>query len=85
MKKQKETPIPFENIDYFVDLGNHIFYYRKKKGYTQKELAHYLDISQTFVSRIERQTKITPFSMNLFISICRILDVEPQKMFEPLP
>ena len=85
MKNSQKEQIPFQNVDYFIDLGNHIAYYRRKKGYTQKELAKYLNISQTYISRIESENSIHSFSLNTFFSTCRALDVSPQVMFEPLP
>lgn len=81
----KPSAIPFENIDFFVDLGIHIAYYRRKRGLTQKELADKVGFSPSYLSKIESEHQITPFSMNVFFSICRALDVHPSKMFEPLP
>ena len=83
--KNKQAPIPFENIDFFVDVGIHISYYRRKCGLTQKVLAEKVGISPSYLSKIESEHQITPFSMNVFFSICRALEVLPAKMFEPLP
>lgn len=85
MKNSKEEQLSFQNIDYFLDLGNHIAYYRRKKGYTQKRLAECVGVTQTYISKIESDNCVVSFSMNVFFSICHELNVSPQKMFEPLP
>lgn len=85
METSNHEQIPFQNIDYFIDLGHHIAYYRRKNGYTQKRLASAVGVTQTYISKIESENSINSFSMNVFFSICHELDVPPQKMFEPLP
>jgi len=81
----KSTTVHFENIDYFLDLGNHIAYYRRKKGYTQKALAKRVGISASYLSKIESENQTISFSVNTFFSICRELDTDPERMFKPLP
>lgn len=85
MEISKQEQIPFQNVDYFIDLGHHIAYYRRKKGYTQKKLAESIGVTQTYISKIESENSIHSFSLNVFFSICQELEVAPQKMFEPLP
>ena len=82
---EKISPVHFENVDYFIDLGNHIAYYRRKRGYTQKALAKRLGISASYLSKIESENQTISFSVNTFFSICRELETEPEKMFKPLP
>lgn len=81
----KETGIPFENVDYFLELGDHIVYFRRKRGYTQKDLAARIQKSASYISKIESPNQNISFSMNMFFSICRALDVSPEDMFKPLP
>ena len=81
----KTSTVHFENIDLFLDLGNHIAYYRRKRGYTQKVLAQRVGISASYLSKIESENQTISFSVNTFFSICRELAVEPEKMFKPLP
>lgn len=49
--------VPFEVSDY---VDNPVALARIKAGLTQKELAKRLGVSQAYVSKIERQTKVTP-------------------------
>ncbi len=81
----KHSTVHFENVDYFLDLGNHISYYRRKQGYTQKALAKRVGISASYLSKIESENQTISFSVNTFFSICRELETDPEKMFKPLP
>lgn len=54
MNAEHETNFPaFENRDYYVDLGEHISFYRKRANITQRELASRVNISRSYLSRIE--------------------------------
>lgn len=81
----RPSTVQFENVDYFLDLGTHIAYYRRKKGYTQKTLAKRVGISASYLSKIESENQTISFSVNTFFSICRELETDPEKMFKPLP
>ena len=83
-KKQKYIEV-FENCDYFVDLGLHIAYYRRRAGMTQQRLADELKITRPYLSRIKSINRNQHFSFELFFSICKILDVPPKYFFEPFP
>lgn len=83
LSKESKYLITFETCDYFVDLGIHIAYYRKKMGFTQQELADKLHIHRTYLSRIESPGQNQHLSFELFFSICRILNVPPKCFFEP--
>lgn len=85
LSKEEKLLITFETCDYFVDLGIHISYYRKKVGFTQKELADKLHIDRTYLSRIESPSQNQHLSFELFFKICRILNVPPRCFFEPFP
>lgn len=83
-EKQKYLMV-FENCDFFVDLGIHIAYYRKKRGFTQQKLADKLGVSRSYLSRVESPNQDAHISFERFFTICRILDVPPKCFFEPLP
>lgn len=85
LSKEEKYLIAFETCDYFVDLGTHIAYYRKKAGFKQHELADRLHIDQTYLSRIESPNQNQHLSFELFFKICKILDVPPKCFFEPFP
>lgn len=84
MKKNEMYP-SFENRDFFLDLGEHIAFYRKRKGITQQELADQLGITRSYMSRIESINTVQTISMELFCNISRILDVPPYYFMKPLP
>lgn len=56
-----------------LTMGDRIQETRKKRGFTQEQLAEKLDISVEYVSQIERGLKMP--SMQLFIKLVEILDV----------
>ncbi len=85
LSKEEKYLTTFETCDYFVDLGTHIAYYRKKVGFKQQELADKLHIDRTYLSRIESPGQNQHLSFELFFNICRILDVPPKYFFEPFP
>lgn len=85
LSKEERYLVNFENCDYFLDLGIHIAYYRKKAGFTQQKLADMLHIKRTYLSRIESPGQNQQFSFSLFFTICRILNTPPHRFFEPLP
>lgn len=85
LTKEEKYLITFENCDYFIDLGIHIAYYRKKAGLTQQMLADRLHVKRSYITCIESPGQDAHISFELFFTICRILDVPPKYFFEPLP
>ena len=58
---------------YKLTIGDRIKEARKKKGFTQEQLAERLDVSVEFVGQIERGLKLP--SMNVFIKLIEALNV----------
>lgn len=58
---------------YKLTMGDRIKETRKKRAFTQEQLAEKLDISVEYVSQIERGLKIP--SMQIFIKLVELLDV----------
>ncbi len=86
MNLEYESTYPaFENRDLYVDLGEHISYYRKRAKITQKELAKRVHVTRSYISRIENSNNSQSFSLELLFNISRELDVEPRYFFEPFP
>lgn len=86
MNIEYESHYPaFENRDFYVELGEHISFYRKRARMTQAELARRLHISRSYMNRIESSNTSQPFSLELLFNISRELDVEPRYFFEPFP
>lgn len=61
-------------------LGLNIAYYRKSRDLSQSQLAELVNISRTHMSRIE--TADCAVSLDVVFSICDVLCVAPQKLFE---
>jgi len=75
----------FENRDFFLDLGEHIAFYRKQKGITQQKLADLLGITRSYVCRIESANMVQPISMELLCNISRVLNVPMYYFMKPFP
>jgi len=56
-KLNKKDYVPFDPADY---VDNLIALARIKAGITQEELAKRMKVSQAYISKIERQDKVTP-------------------------
>lgn len=76
----KSKPISFDNVDKFVELGLNIAFYRKKKGFTQEELAEKIGISRSHLSAIEAPNIVKAFSIELLFDIAEVLDIAPYKL-----
>lgn len=86
MNIEYESNYPaFENRDYYVELGEHIAFYRKRAGLTQAELAEQIHVSRSYLSRIENSNISQSFSLELLFNVSRQLNVPPRFFFEPFP
>lgn len=86
MKINKDSTFPaFENRDLYVELGEHIAFYRKRANLTQAELAKRLNISRAYLSRIETPNTTQSFSLEILFNISRELDIPLKFFFEPFP
>lgn len=86
MKENSQKLFPdFENRDYYLDLGEHIAFYRKRAKLTQQELANRIDVTRCYLSRIESANTVQSFSLEILFNISRILEVPVTSFFEPLP
>ena len=63
----------------YKSLGLSISYFRKAKGFTQKQLADILDINYETVSRIENAN--TGISSDLLFALSKALGVSLSKLF----
>lgn len=71
-----------ENIEYYRLLGLNISYYRKRKGWTQLQLAESAEISRTHLSNIEAPNMNTTVSLDTLFSIASSLDIDIYKLFD---
>lgn len=65
-------------------LGIRIAYYRKRKGYTQEQLAEQIGMSWSFLSQIEANNGAVTkgMSLNTLFSIAETLKVTPSQLLD---
>lgn len=66
----------------YKEVSLKIAYYRKKKGYTQTQLAEMVGISSNYLSLIERGNKGQSYSMETLFKIAEALDVNANDLLE---
>lgn len=70
-----------DSSDIYNIIGKNIKKYRKLKGWTQRELAEKLLLSDSFIGKLESVTHQT-ISIDTLAQIADILDVKIQKFFD---
>lgn len=65
----------------YKEIGLKIAYYRKKKGYTQAQLAEMVGISSNYLSLIERGNKGQSYSMETLFKIAEALEITASELF----
>ena len=63
-------------------LGLKIAYYRKKRGYTQENLAEKVGISLNFLAQVEGTGTIRGISLETLFKMADVLQVAPSKLLE---
>ena len=66
----------------YITLGLKIAYYRKKRGYTQENLAEKVGISLNFLAQVEGTGTIRGISLETLFKIAGVLQVAPSKLLE---
>ncbi len=69
------------NNDIYNIIGNNIKKYRKRKGWTQRELADKLLLSDSFIGKLESVTHQT-LSIDTLEQIANVLEVPITSFFE---
>ena len=72
--------MPKHQQEQYRQLGLNIAYYRKQRGLSQLQLAEMVDISRTYMSRIEIAD--CAVSLDVVFDICDALQVTPAKLFD---
>ena len=67
----------FDFSERMENLSYAIGYYRKKKGYSQEQLAEILDISRQHLASVEAPGMNRGLSLELLFKIATVLEVEP--------
>lgn len=65
----------------YKEIGLKIASYRKKKGYTQAQLAEMVGISSNYLSLIERGNKGQSYSMETLFKIAEALEITVSELF----
>ena len=66
----------------YITLGLKIAYYRKKRGYTQENLAEKVGISLNFLALVEGTGTIRGISLETLFKMADVLQVAPSKLLE---
>ena len=66
----------------YITLGLKITYYRKKRGYTQENLAEKVGISLNFLAQVEGTGTIRGISLETLFKMADVLQVAPSKLLE---
>ncbi len=64
----------------YKNLGLNIAFYRKRKGYTQLQLAEKLDIDRSHMSAIELAN--VGVSLDVIFNVCKVLCITPKELFD---
>ena len=71
-----------EYAERYITLGLKIAYYRKKRGYTQENLAEKVGISLNFLAQVEGTGTIRGISLETLFKMADVLQVAPSKLLE---
>ena len=66
----------------YITLGLKIAYYRKKRGYTQENLAEKVGISLNFLAQVEGTGTVRGISLETLFKMADVLQVAPSKLRE---
>ena len=71
-----------KHAEKYRKIGKQIKYYRKEKNLTQQELANKINISKSYLSKIEAQNCIKSFSVEVLMDIADALEVPVSMLLE---
>ena len=66
----------------YKNIGLKIAYYRKKRGYTQAELAERIGMSVAYFGQIERGNRGNSFSLETLYQIADALKIEAELLIK---
>ena len=69
--------VQFDNVEGKENLSYAIGYYRKKKGYSQEQMAERLGISRQYLASVEAPGMDRGVSLELLFNIAAVLEIEP--------
>ena len=74
---EESGTLKFDNTERYRDLGYAIAYYRKRKGYTQEQVAEKIGISRQHMGAIEAPNMVRAVSLDVLFNIATVLEIEP--------
>jgi len=72
----------FDNTRRMECLSYAIGYYRRKKGYSQEQLAELLGISRQHLAAVEAPGMNRGISLELLFNIATVLEIEPYMLLK---
>ena len=69
--------VQFDNVERKENLSYAIGCYRKKKGYSQEQMAERLGISRQHLASVEAPGMDRGVSLELLFNIAAVLEIEP--------
>ena len=75
----------FDNTERYQDLGCAIAYYRKRKGFTQEQVAEKIGISRQHMGAIEAPNMVRAVSLDVLFNIAAVLEIEPYLLLKFCP
>lgn len=75
----------FDNSDRYRDLGCAIAYYRKRRGFTQEQVAEQVGISRQHMGAIEAPNMVRAISLDVLFNIAAVLEIEPYLLLKFSP
>lgn len=66
----------------YKNIGLEIAYYRKKRGYTQAELAERIGMSVAYLGQIERGNRGNSFSLKTLYQIADASEIEAELLMK---
>ena len=64
----------------YEKFGLNVVYYRKRKRYTQLQLAELVDVDRSHISAIELGN--VGVSLDVIFKLCEVLEITPKTLFD---
>lgn len=64
----------------YEKFGLNVVYYRKRKRYTQLQLAELVDVDRSHISAIELGN--VGVSLDVIFKLCEVLEITPKELFD---
>lgn len=75
--------IEFHDENYYFDIARYnIRKFRRMADYTQEELAELIDVSDQYISQIERKKSTKYFTLTILGRIADALEIDIKEFFE---